>query len=182
MMKMLMKLQKLIQMRLMNNVLFISEKTIKENSLVSNNVDGKYIQNAIKTAQDISLQPIIGSKMFKKISRMIQEDALDELYSNLLKDYIQPILINSVMSDLVLQLTYKFRNMGSVQTTDTNLVLPSLRDLQYIREDYNLKAQFYMNRLSDYLEANCTKFKDYPGCGCGELKAKRTAYKNNLTL
>ena len=34
----------------MNNVLLISEKTIKENSLVSDNVDGKYIQNAIKTA------------------------------------------------------------------------------------------------------------------------------------
>lgn len=169
-------------MTLMNNVLFISEKTIKENSLVSNNVDGKYIQNAIKTAQDISLQPIIGSKMFRKLTQMIQDNALTELYSNLLTEYIQPILVNSVMSDLVLQLTYKFRNMGSVQTTDTNLVLPSLKDLQYIREDYNLKAQFYMNRLSDYLEANCTKFKEYPGCGCGELKAKRTAYRTNLTL
>lgn len=169
-------------MKLMNNVLFISEKTIKENSLVSNNVDGKYIQNAIRTAQDISLQPIIGSKMFKKLAQMIQDDALTDLYRNLLVDYIQPILVNSVMSDLVLQLTYKFRNMGAVQTTDTNLMLPSLKDLQYIREDYNMKAMFYMNRLSDYLEANCTKFKEYPGCGCGELKAKRTAYKNNLTL
>lgn len=166
----------------MNNVLFISEKTIKENSLVSNNVDGKYIQNAIKTAQDLSLQPIIGSKMFKRLAQMIQDDALTEEYRNLLVDYIQPILVNSVMSDLVLQLTYKFRNMGTVQTTDTNLMLPSLKDLQYIREDYNLKAQFYMNRLSDYLEANCTKFNDYPGCECGELKAKRTAYRTNLTL
>ena len=166
----------------MNNVLLISEKTIKENSLVSNNVDGKYIQNAIKTAQDISLQPIIGSKMFRKLTQMISEDALTDEYRILLVDYIQPILVNSVMSDLVLQLTYKFRNMGTVQTTDANLIIPSLKDLQYIREDYNLKAQFYMNRLSDYLEANCTKFKDYPGCGCGELKAKRTAYKTNLTL
>lgn len=169
-------------MKLMNNVLFISEKSIKENSLVSNNVDGKYIQNAIKTAQDISLQPIIGSKMFRKLAQMIQDDALTDEYRNLLVDYIQPILVNSVMSDLVLQLTYKFRNIGAVQTTDTNIMLPSLKDLQYIREDYNLKAQFYMNRLSDFLQANCTRFKDYPGCGCGELKAKRTAYRTNLTL
>ena len=47
--KMLMTLQKLT-LTAMNNVLLISEKTIKENSLVSDNVDGKYIQNAIKTA------------------------------------------------------------------------------------------------------------------------------------
>ena len=178
---MLMTLQKLT-LTAMNNVLLISEKTIKENSLVSDNVDGKYIQNAIKTAQDISLQPIIGSKMFKNLSSMIADDTLTDQYRELLTEYIQPVLVNSVMSDLVLQLTYKFRNMGTVQTADTNLVLPSLKDLQYIREDYNLKAQFYMNRLSDFLEKNCTKFKDYPGCECGELKANRTAYKTNITL
>ena len=166
----------------MNNILLISEKTIKENSLVSNNIDGKYIANAIRTAQDISLQPIIGSKLFKRLCEGVANDNLTELETELIKEYIQPILLNSVMSDLVMQLTFKFRNMGAVQTTDTNLIVPSLKDLQYVREDYNLKASFYMNRLSDYLKANCTKFKEYPGCGCGELKANPTAYKTNLTL
>lgn len=166
----------------MNQVLLISEKTVKENSLVSNNVDGKYIQNAIRTAQDISLQPIIGQKLFERLCNGIANNDLTELENNLIKTYIQPILLNAVMSDLVLQLTYKFRNMGAVQTTDQNLVLPSLSDLEYIRNDYNLKAQFYMGRLSDYLQANCTKFKDYPGCECEKLKANRTAYKTNLTL
>jgi len=166
----------------MNNILLISEKTIKENSLVSNNVDGKYIQNAIRTAQDISLQPIIGSKLFKRLCEGVANNDLTELETELVRTYIQPILINSVMSDLVLQLTYKFRNLGTVQTPDTNVMVPSLRDLQYIREDYNMKAAFYMNRLSEYLKANCTKFAQYPGCGCGELKANPTAYKTNLTL
>lgn len=176
------KLQKLMNLTTMNNILLISEKTIKENSLVSNNVDGKYIQNAIRTAQDLSLQPIIGSKLFKRLCAGIEANDLTELETELIKDYIQPVLLNSVMSDLVLQLSYKFRNMGTVQTTDTNIILPSLKDLQYIREDYNLKAQFYMNRLSDFLIANCNKFKEYPGCGCGEIKANKTAYKTNLTL
>lgn len=166
----------------MNQVLLISEKTVKENSLVSNNVDGKYIQNAIRTAQDISLQPIIGQKLFERLCDGVAHDSLTELETNLIKDYIQPILLNAVMSDLVLQLTYKFRNMGAIQTTDQNLVLPSLKDLQYIREDYTMKAQFYMGRLSDYLQANCTKFSEYPGCECGKLKAKRTSYKTNFTF
>lgn len=166
----------------MNNILLISEKTIKENSLVSNNVDGKYIQNAIRTAQDISLQPIIGSKLFKRLCEGIENDNLTDLENDLISTYIQPILLNSVMSDLVLQLTFKFRNLGAVQTNDTNVMIPSLKDLQYIREDYNLKASFYMNRLSDYLKTNCSKFKEYPGCNCGDLKANPVAYKNNLTL
>ena len=176
------KLQKLMNLTTMNNILLISEKTIKENSLVSNNVDSKYIQNAIRTSQDISLQPIIGQALFERLCEGIKENNLTELETDLISTYIQPILLNAVMSDLVLQLTYKFRNMGTVQTSDTNVMVPSLKDLQYIREDYNMKAQFYMGRLSDYLQANCTKFKQYPGCECGKLKANPTAYKNNLTL
>ena len=166
----------------MNQVLLISEKTVKENSLVSNNVDGKYIQNAIRTAQDISLQPIIGQKLFERLCKGVSEDNLTELETELISTYIQPVLLNAVMSDLVLQLTYKFRNMGTVQTTDQNLILPSLKDLQYIREDYTMKAEFYMNRLSDYLQANCTKFAQYPGCDCHSLKANKYAYKTPFVL
>jgi len=143
----------------MNNILLISEKTIKENSLVSNNVDGKYIQNAIRTAQDISLQPIIGQKLFERLCEGVEKDNLTELESELVRTYIQPVLLNAVMSDLVLQLSYKFRNLGAVQTTDTNIMIPSLTDLEYIRNDYSMKCTFYQNRLSDFLEANCTKFK-----------------------
>jgi hypothetical protein len=89
-------------MTTMNNILLISEKTIKENSLVSNNVDGKYIQNAIRTAQDISLQPIIGQKLFERLCEGVSEDNLTELETDLIKTYIQPVLLNAVMSDLIL--------------------------------------------------------------------------------
>lgn len=169
-------------MTIMNNILLISEKTIKENSLVSNNVDGKYIQNAIRTAQDISLQPIIGQKLFERLCEGVSEDNLTELETELISTYIQPVLLNAVMSDLVLQLTYKFRNLGAVQTTDTNIMIPSLTDLEYIRNDYSMKCTFYMNRLSDFLEANCAKFKQYPGCDCHLLKANKNAFKNPFVL
>lgn len=169
-------------MTTMNNILLISEKTIKENSLVSNNVDSKYIQNSIRSAQDISLQPIIGQKLFERLCEGVAEQNLTELETELISTYIQPVLLNAVMSDLVLQLSFKFRNLGTVQTVDTNVIIPSLNELQYIREDYNIKATFYMNRLSDFLEANCSKFKQYPGCDCHSLKANKKAYKMNLTL
>lgn len=156
---------------------------VKENSLVSENVDGKYIQNSIRSAQEIHLQPVIGSKLFKRLCEGVQEQNLTEIETELIDTYIQPLLINAVLSDLVIQLSYKFRNMGSVQTTDTNLVVPSLKDLQYIKEDYNMKKDFYVNRLNDFLKANRSAFLSYyPGCGCGEMKANPSAYKLNITL
>lgn len=169
-------------MTTMNNILLISEKTIKENSLVSNNVDGKYIQNAIRTAQDLSLLPIIGQKLFERLCDGVANDNLNELETELISTYIQPVLINAVMSDLVLQLSYKFRNLGTVQTVDTNVIIPSLNDLEYIRNDYSMKCAFYQNRLSDFLEDNCTKFKQYTDCDCGKLKANKYAFKNPFVL
>ena len=169
-------------MTTMNNILLISEKTIKENSLVSNNVDGKYIQNAIRTAQDISLQPIIGQKLFERLCEGVSEDNLTELETELISTYIQPVLLNAVMSDLILQLSFKFRNLGTVQTGDTNVIIPSLNDLEYIRNDYSMKCTFYQNRLSDFLEDNCTKFSQYSGCDCHSLKANKYAFKNPFML
>lgn len=112
----------------------------------------------------------------------VEANDLTELETELIKTYIQPVLLNAVMSDLVLQLSYKFRNLGTVQTTDTNIMIPSLSDLEYIRNDYSLKCTFYQNRLSDFIEANCTKFKQYTGCECGKLKANRNSFKNPFVL
>ena len=169
-------------MTTMNNILLISENTIKQNSLVSNNVDGKYIQNAIRTAQDLSLVPIIGQKLFERLCDGIANDNLTELETELIKTYIQPVLLNAVMSDLVLQLSFKFRNLGAVQTVDTNVIIPSLSDLEYIRNDYSMKCTFYQNRLSDFLEDNCAKFKQYSGCDGNSLKANKYAFKNPFVL
>lgn len=169
-------------MTTMNNILLISENTIKQNSLVSNNVDGKYIQNAIRTAQDLSLQPIIGQKLFERLCDGVANNNLNEIETELISTYIQPVLLNAVMSDLVLQLSFKFRNLGAVQTVDTNVIIPSLTDLEYIRNDYSMKCTFYQNRLSDFLESNCAKFKQYTDCQCGKLPANKYAIKNPFVL
>ena len=48
-------------------VLLISEKTLKTDSLINDNVDPAYIYPAIQVAQDQGLQSIIGTKLYKRI-------------------------------------------------------------------------------------------------------------------
>ena len=48
-------------------VLLISENTLKQDSLINNNVDSVYLLPAIQVAQDQGLQQIIGSKLYEKI-------------------------------------------------------------------------------------------------------------------
>jgi len=52
------------------NVLLISEDYIKSESNLDNNVSGKYLQSAIKLAQDIELQSLIGTKALRKDSEI----------------------------------------------------------------------------------------------------------------
>nr|DAJ17427.1 MAG TPA: hypothetical protein [Siphoviridae sp. ctuCR5] len=53
------------------NVLLISEDYIKSESNLDNNVSGKYLQSAIKLAQDIELQSLIGTKLLEKIQKLV---------------------------------------------------------------------------------------------------------------
>lgn len=53
------------------NVLLISEDYIKSESNLDNNVSGKYLQSAIKLAQDIELQSLIGTELLEKIQKLV---------------------------------------------------------------------------------------------------------------
>lgn len=51
------------------NVLLISEDYIKSESNLDNNVSGKYLQSAIKLAQDVELQSTIGTKLLEALQK-----------------------------------------------------------------------------------------------------------------
>jgi hypothetical protein len=51
------------------NVLLISEDYIKSESNLDNNISGKYLQSAIKLAQDIELQSLIGTKLLEALQK-----------------------------------------------------------------------------------------------------------------
>ena len=165
------------------NVLLLSEKTLKEDSLINDNVDSMYILPAIQIAQEQSLQQLIGSSLYRKICEMVNTNNLVDDYKILLDNYITPFLEYKVMSDIQLPLSYKFRNLGMNQTTDERTITPSLRDTQYLIEYYDNKAKFYGDRLYDYLCANHKLFPEFrTKDSCDDLMANKMSYKTNIVL
>lgn len=146
-------------------VFLISEKTLKEDSLISDNVGNEYIRPAITEAQDIDLQEIIGTKLLNKICNLVSTgDIIKEeniSYKELLDDYITPYLEWKVMSTIQIPLAYKMRNMGIVQTNDTNVYSSTLRDAEKLMQHYDGKASFYSIRLTKFLCANTNKYPEY---------------------
>lgn len=164
-------------------VLLLSEKTLKEDSLINDNVESTYIIPAIQVAQEQGLQQIIGTMLYDKICDMVDNNQVTADYRTLLDEYITPYLEYKVMADIQLPLSYKFRNLGVNQTIDERTYTPSLRDTQYLIEYYDNKAKFYSNRLFDYLKANRSLFPEFlRKDSCDDIMANKMSYKTNIVL
>ena len=169
----------------MARVLLISEKTLKENSVINNNVDGMYVLPAIEYAMDAGLQPIIGTKLYNRLMDMVEDGTIEnnDDYKYLLDEYITPFLLNKVTAEIQIPLAFKLRNQGVVQQTGENTYVPSLKDMQYVIQNYENKANFYSNRLSDYLKANRKKYPEYCSVdSSADMPSDNGAYKTGLYL
>lgn len=146
-----------------NNVLFIDESTIKNLSVVGDNLDAKYIAPSIVAVQDVYLEPLIGSKLFQKIADIITNGTLTDHpeIKTLLDEYIQPYLLNKTISEICVQIFAKIRNAGVAQFTDTNQSNVNIENVNYLRKHYDDLALVYGNRLVDFLNKNRTTFPDY---------------------
>ena len=88
----------------MSIVLLISETTLKKYTVVNDNVDAAYIMPSIVKAQDMGLQPLIGSVLYRKLCDIAAAHAVpdppdrpeDAPYLDLLNDYVTPYLCNKV--------------------------------------------------------------------------------------
>ena len=169
----------------MARVLLISEKTLKSNGVINNNVDGMYILPAIEYAQDAGLQPIIGTKLYNKLMDLVSDGSIQQEtdYKVLLDEYVTPYLLNKVTADIQIPLNYKLRNQGVVQNQADNTIVPTMKDLQYVIQNYEYKAIFYGNRLSDYLMANKSKFPEYSKVdSSADMHSNPNSYKTNIYL
>lgn len=172
----------------MGTALFISPTFLKNNTQVSDNVDVKYIREAILFAQDSEIQPILGSTLYNYfITQLIADDTggtLAAAYLTLLTDYIQVCLKHFVVAECLLMAHYKVTNKG-VQIQDSEQSSPaSTSSVDRLVEKENNKAQWYRQRLIDYLCENSSSFTEYenPGSGVDVIQPTRDNYRTTIFL
>ena len=77
----------------MTNVFIISEANLRQFTDINNNVDSELLKNAIREAQDIELQRVLGTKLYNKILDDIKNNTLSGNYETLVLDWIQNVLL-----------------------------------------------------------------------------------------
>lgn len=170
----------------MTNILFISEDFIKTNSGLNDNLFGKSLLPAIREAQDIYLQQIIGSTLYKKLIQLVNDDTIGDdenaIYKELLDEYVRTYMLYQTIVQVIPVTNVKLSNYGTTLSDDQYLVNLSQGDAELIEKHYSIMADFYARRLQEFILNNCDKL-DVDVCTCEGLRANlQTAATSGLFL
>lgn len=158
----------------MTNILFISEDFIKTNSGLNDNLFGKSLLPAIREAQDIYLQQIIGSTLYKKLLDLVDEgtigDAENALYKELLDNYVRSYMLYQTIVQVIPVTNVKLSNYGTTLSDDQYLVNLSQGDAELIEKHYSIIADFYARRLQEFILENCNGL-DVDACTCEGIRS-----------
>lgn len=154
-------------------VLLISEDYVKTNSGLDDNIYGKFLMPAIKEAQEIGLQSIIGGSLYDAILARVEDNSIqtDLDYKYLLDKYIQPYLLYKTIVDLLPLIGTKIANIGTVVTNDEHVVNLAKNERDNLQTYYQYRADFYCRRLQEYLCDNSNLYPELSDCDCAKIKA-----------
>ena len=129
-------------------ILLIGLKTLKEQYLIDDNIEDKYILSVIKKGQDFILRKVLGSEKLKQLLNDVENDSVSDDDDILIKNYIQPILAYYTMSEVVYSTAYKLKNNPEFQLNPNST---RFDELIKISKKYLIDSQSYEQILRDYI-------------------------------
>lgn len=134
-----------------DNVLLITEQHLFKYTQLQGNLDVDKVTPFIKIAQDIQVQEVLGTKLYRKILTDVLGNTLSGNYLTLVSDYIQPMLIHYAMADLMLFHGYEISNAGILRNQPESTSLPSKEEIDTLVNRERNIAETYRRKAVDYL-------------------------------
>jgi len=145
----------------MTTTLLISEAKIRAFSDINESLDDALIVNAIREAQDIVLQPIMGTKLYNVIKEKIDNNSVSGSYQTLIDDYIQPALVYASLYNITENVYVRTRNNGLLTPTGgENSINVDKTMYDTKRQSIANKQMFYSDQLSRYLNEKYNLFPE----------------------
>lgn len=166
-------------------VLFLSEQTLKDRSVLQDNVDMKVVKPTITDVQKYYILPIMGTQLYNEVINQIRTSTLTVLNTTLLNDYITDVMVWYCRMELPMAMNYKYFNKAvGVQNAD-NMQPASMQDIERLMDDARNKAQVYAQRMTNYLLANSVQYPLYlnqVNTNVDTIFAKQNNYNSGLVL
>jgi hypothetical protein len=144
----------------MTTTLLITESRLRQFTDINDSLDVSLLTNAVREAQDISLQRLTGTKLYRKILADVADGSITGAYKTLLDDFIVDFLIYASYYEALEAIFLRPRNNGLLQPTGGDNSEAVTRDLYNAkRESVKSKREFYADKIVKYLVDN---YNSYP--------------------
>lgn len=167
-------------------VLFISEEKLKDSTAINLNVDTDLLLPYVRQAQKLYVETKLGTELYDKLKTLITNGTIgnvgNEAYKTLLDDYVGDMLPNWAFYHAVPFLRFKIEN-GNIysKTSETGTAL-SETEAQHLREEVRNTAEYYTERLIDYITNNTSSFPEYNTNSGSDVNPDQNAYYNGMNL
>ena len=170
----------------MSYVLFISEAKLKDSTAINLNVDVNLLLPYVRQAQKLYVETKLGTDLNQKLKDLIVAGTLGDVanaaYKTLIDDYIGDMLPNWAFYHAIPFLRFKIEN-GNIysKTSETGNSL-STDEAQHLREEVRNTAEYYTERMIDYICNNNSLFPEYNTNTGADVNPDNNAYYNGMNL
>lgn len=141
----------------MKDVLLVSEKKLKSFTTLNQNVDMALLVTNVYIAQELHLQPIIGTKGYEYYQDLVRSvntgGTMSDADKILLEDYIGPVVIHGAHFESVPDIWMRQMNKGLVVGNTEQGQGVDINGMSYMRNIVNVRLQHYIQRLIDRIKA-----------------------------
>lgn len=145
----------------MTTTLILNWVKLKEYTDLNDSVDASLLKNAVREAQDIDLQRIIGTLLYRKLLSDIDSNSLAGYYETLVQDYVQDFLLYASYKYAVENIYIRPRNNGLLQPTGgENSQVVDRQIFEMKRQGAINKMEYYADRLARYITEEESNFPE----------------------
>ena len=167
-------------------ILLISEDKLKDSTAINMNVDVEFLLPYVRIAQKKYIETKLGTNLYEAIKTMISAGTIgipaNANYKTLLDDYIADVLVHYAFYEVLPFLRYKVQNNNVVSKTADNSTPLTRAEAQDLRSEISNTAQFYTERLVDYLCNNNNLFPEYTTNTGSDVNPDSNAYYQGMNL
>ena len=169
----------------MSRILFVSENYLKQFTVVNDNVDPKLLKPAIRKAMDKYIQPVLGTNLYQTLENDVESSSgsmAANNYQTLMNTYVLPALKEWVMYELRYDMLVKWRNKGLMTQSSENGTPISMEDAEKIGNKYKDDAEFYTQRLVDYLCNYSDLYPEYDNNTNDQIQSQKNISSHGMYL
>ncbi|QLG46058.1 DUF6712 family protein [Costertonia aggregata] len=133
--------------------ILISASDLTKRTPMAGNIDPNKYTYCIREAQIFVIEPILGTKLYKKIVADYEANTLTGDYLELMENYVKPILIYTVSAEFILVHSYNVQNGGIFKNSPENSEPVNKSEVDFLVQKQHNKADAYIERMKKFLSS-----------------------------